>query len=382
MEEFDARTRFLDWALTYDGYRRLAGSPDDLYAVIRVGRDHYERAGEVPRWCGVDLLRGWIFWLARRDQHEGYGHLVMPGFEANRELIAVAGALRDHSDVGPEDLPPVSTSPVWGGPGHAVSIGDLELPPEVAEAVGPYYVYTLRDPRDGTVFYVGKGPGSRILSHVNAVKATGDDATLGSEKVQRIAAILAAGHLVEHLFLRVNIDTEDHAYVVEQAVLDAYAANGLTLSNAVAGHHSDTHGLATLADAVARLGAPPAPSLPAGLVIFMINQNWFQGASDAEVYTATHGHWKVSAQSREKAKVAFGVARGIIRGAYAIDDWYAAPSEGKEGRWGFNGHPSEHAAHYVGTHVRDLTTTAGPESQNPVRLFLNGTLTALVEIPH
>jgi hypothetical protein len=113
--ESDAGTAFLEWALTYDGYRRLAGSPDDLFAVIRVGRDHYERAGEVPGWCGVDFLRAWIFWLARRDHHEGYGHLVMPGFEANRELVAVVTALRDHPDAGPRDLPPQSTASVWGG---------------------------------------------------------------------------------------------------------------------------------------------------------------------------------------------------------------------------------------------------------------------------
>lgn len=375
MTSDDSGTVFLDWALTYDGYRRLASGPDDLTVLVSHGRDAYERTGEVPRWCGVDFLRGWIFWLARRDHFDGYGHLVQHGTGANRELIAVVAALRAHPDAGPEDLPPPSTAAIWGGsePAPLEAAAGGELPPDVAEGLGPYYVYALRDPRDGGVFYVGKGTGPRVISHVAAVKATGDDVTLTSAKVGRIRAILADGYEVEHLLLRVNIPTEEQAYVVEQAVLDGYAANGFELSNAVGGHHSDTHGLATLADALARLGAPPAPPLPEGSVVFIINRKWDQGSSAADVYEATHGHWKIGATSRSKAKVAFGVARGIIRGAYLIDDWYSATGPDQNGRWGFNGTVWEHAPDYIGTHVRDLTQTAGAGSQNPVRLFLSGT---------
>ena len=48
-----------------------------------------------------------------------------------------------------------------------------------------YYVYLLIDPRDGKVFYVGKGKGSRCFDH-----SAKDD---GVEKASRIAAIEAAG---------------------------------------------------------------------------------------------------------------------------------------------------------------------------------------------
>ena len=39
------------------------------------------------------------------------------------------------------------------------------IPYEVAEKVRSY-VYALRDPRDGRIFYVGKGKGARINSHL------------------------------------------------------------------------------------------------------------------------------------------------------------------------------------------------------------------------
>ena len=162
---------------------------------------------------------------------------------------------------------------------------DLDMPPEVAEGVGPYYMYALRDPRDGAMFYVGKGTGSRIVSHLAQVRATGDDASFDSAKVSKIRSIWDEGWEVEHLFLRVRIGTEAEAYMVEQAVLDGYAANKLSLSNIMGGHRSDSHSLASLADAIARLGAAPAPALPAGSVIFLIFRKWTQGMSPADTST-------------------------------------------------------------------------------------------------
>ncbi len=41
---------------------------------------------------------------------------------------------------------------------------DLRIPGEVA-AVLRYYVYALSDPRNGRVFYIGKGIGDRINAH-------------------------------------------------------------------------------------------------------------------------------------------------------------------------------------------------------------------------
>ena len=42
----------------------------------------------------------------------------------------------------------------------------LSIPPDVARHLG-YYVYLYIDPRDGHVFYVGKGQGGRAIAHLS-----------------------------------------------------------------------------------------------------------------------------------------------------------------------------------------------------------------------
>lgn len=54
-----------------------------------------------------------------------------------------------------------------------------------------FYVYTLTDPRDGAVFYVGKGKGLRM--HQHAVEARGDKGRGNRRKIDRIKSIQADG---------------------------------------------------------------------------------------------------------------------------------------------------------------------------------------------
>ncbi len=73
-----------------------------------------------------------------------------------------------------------------------------------------YYVYFLRDPRDETVFYIGKGIGNRIFNHV----ACSLDTELSSDKIERIKEIEASGQKVQHFVLRHGLD-ESAAFEVE-----------------------------------------------------------------------------------------------------------------------------------------------------------------------
>jgi hypothetical protein len=77
----------------------------------------------------------------------------------------------------------------------------LTIPFDTKKALG-FYVYALRDPRNGEVFYVGKGQGERILQHV---AESGKNPKSEKAKLKRISQIESAGNQVEHLFLRTGI---------------------------------------------------------------------------------------------------------------------------------------------------------------------------------
>lgn len=239
---------------------------------------------------------------------------------------------------------------------------------EVAEALG-HYVYALRDPREGQVFYVGKGVGGRIFAHVAAAHSS---PTAEAVKLARIRDIQNSGQEVEHLLLRTGLLTDDDAFVVEQSVIDAYKATGLSLSNLQGGHDSDKYGLATVEAAVARLTAPPAPASPYPIVMFIVNRAWSPSMAPEDVYRITRGHWVIGEPARRKARYVFGVAFGIVRGVYDVDadSWFLSPLPDEERRWGFAGTASVEMGHYIGMNVRHLAPERG--AQNPVRVYLNG----------
>jgi hypothetical protein len=64
------------------------------------------------------------------------------------------------------------------------------LSSEVAERLGPFYVYVLVDPRSAEIFYVGKGTGERLLHHGREADFAAHGRA-GSAKVRRIREIRA-----------------------------------------------------------------------------------------------------------------------------------------------------------------------------------------------
>lgn len=87
-----------------------------------------------------------------------------------------------------------------------------------------YYVYELVDPRDGSVFYVGKGKGRRISQHAVEAKRGG----LGNPfKAERIREIIKAGHSVIERKVHEGLD-EERAYWLERQQIALYGMASLT----------------------------------------------------------------------------------------------------------------------------------------------------------
>jgi hypothetical protein len=247
----------------------------------------------------------------------------------------------------------------------------------VAEQIG-YYVYLLIDPRDGEIFYVGKGIGDRCFAHLDAAaKATAIDLA-EYPKLDRIRAIHGDGDRVLIEVLRHGLD-EATAFEVECAAIDLLRLERLT--NLVSGHGADETGRMSVADINALYGATPVEIDDTHHVVLVrINRLFRRGIDDAALYEATRAWWKVGPQRRDLTSpkaphYAFAVFRGVVRAVYRIDDWVdpsadtIAEDHRRAGRFAFVGQrAADLEAQYVGRDVSAyLRSVRGFSTQNPLR---------------
>lgn len=111
--------RQISWAHTYNAYQRLAGGeagPPALARLLDPAWGEYKRTGRVPDWCGVDLLRGWAFYLTRQDRFGG-GYDLTEGGAKVAEWEAVLERIASHPDGRPEDRPPLRALSIRGPSG-------------------------------------------------------------------------------------------------------------------------------------------------------------------------------------------------------------------------------------------------------------------------
>lgn len=233
-----------------------------------------------------------------------------------------------------------------------------KFPKSVIEKIG-YYVYVLIDPKTDQVFYVGKGKGNRIFSHINGAISS----PLESDKLNKIRSIQSKGLQIKHKIVRHGL-TEKESLEVEASLIDFIGIQQLT--NLVHGHHSDNRGLMNITEVIAQYNAPKiAIKVPAILIV--VNKLFKHGMSDEELYEITCGNW-VLGERRNKAKFAFAVYNGVIRQVYEIQKWkpvFARRKEQKtQQRWKFEGFIAKDLQHYVGSSAEKYITFG---AQNPIK---------------
>ena len=195
------------------------------------------------------------------------------------------------------------------------------------DALNGYYVYTLIDPRDDRVFYVGKGFGNRVFSH-EAESGKSDKSE--KKKLQKIREIEADGFFVKRLIVNWGL-SEEEAFAAEATLINLLSyIPDIQLTNEVAGHH--VHESLTAEEFEQRYGAVPlsAEDIKHSILVIKINKLYRRGMSEAEVYDCVRGFWAASIRSIQERKVryVFGVFNGLIVAVYKPDEWHYAHERG------------------------------------------------------
>lgn len=239
----------------------------------------------------------------------------------------------------------------------------LAFLPGIVPQLG-WYVYALRDPRDGTVFYVGKGRGNRAFQHARS--ATGDRQSRLDTKTGLIREIHFSGHEVIVEIVRHNLPSEAVAFEVETAVIDALqGVERADLRNRVKGHGRDERGWASL-DALQRLAAPAVDipdELRPGLLI-RPREQFRYGMSEPEIWEITRKYWKIRHRPDDYYRYAFCVHDAVVQGVWKITGWDPEASDWTpRQRRGFLGEPAwDLWATYVGGYVGEYLPSQGGQS--------------------
>jgi len=243
---------------------------------------------------------------------------------------------------------------------------ELKIPRAVASKLG-YYVYVYVDPSDESVFYVGKGKGTRALSLLNAAERRRVSST--------IRKVRASGSEPRIDILAHGLPSEDVAFAVEAAAIDLIGIQNLT--NAVRGHTKAKYGRTPLPQLIAFYTQRRA-AIAEPCILIRINKLYHFGMTEAELYDATRSAWKMGPR-KERAQYALAVYEGVVREVYRITKWlpggttFAAQNRGRKakrpGRWEFVGTLAEDSLRqrYVNSYVGHLF----PKGAQTPFLYLN-----------
>lgn len=226
-----------------------------------------------------------------------------------------------------------------------------------------YYVYRLIDPRNGEVFYVGKGKGNRLFSHMKVALDTIELDEV-SDKLQIIREIHSAGLEVIHVVHRHGMD-EATAFEVEAALIDAYPS----ATNVMGGTHSDDFGPMHSKEIIDKYAAQ---EIEFQHKVIMININ--QSKLERNLYDAVRHAWRLNKVKAEKAEYVLAVSNGLVIGVFKPLKWLRTTKENfpdmcndVDNRYGFIGTEAEQNITELYLRRRVPSSYRKKGASNPIR---------------
>lgn len=226
-----------------------------------------------------------------------------------------------------------------------------EFSEAVSERIG-YYVYLLKDPRNDSIFYVGKGKYNRLFQHVQCALENATE----NDKYNLIREIHKGGKEVEHFILRHGLE-EKLSLEIESTVIDLLGIENLT--NSIKGHDTWERGLKTVDEVFQHYDAK-AVTFDEPCIIININRLFTRGITAQKLYDSTRSSWVVGTR-RDKAKYAIASYRGLVREVYEIVKW-----QPNGDRWEFIGKVADDKIRdkYLNQSLENYIKKGG---QNPIR---------------
>ncbi len=189
----------------------------------------------------------------------------------------------------------------------------MRVPRSMSRKLG-YYVYLLVDPRNDSVFYVGKGKGNRALSHLTSTRET--------RRAKIIKEIRARKQEPRIEILAHALDVQT-AFRIESAAIDLIGVS--KLANEQRGWGSAKAGRMPIEQPRA-IYAEKRIEVRRPAILIRINRLYRYGMADNELYDATRGSWRIDPRRAGRAQYAFAVYGGVVREVYAISKWLPAGS--------------------------------------------------------
>lgn len=173
-----------------------------------------------------------------------------------------------------------------------------------------HYIYLYIDPRNDEIFYVGKGRGNRAFSHLKDKKE--------GEKARRINDIRKMGYEPRIEILIHGIESDLEIKKIEASIIDLIGLGNLT--NSIRGHGSREYGRMSI-DQINSIYNANEVGIKEPSILININQSYYYGISEVELYDATRSAWVVG-KDKENAEYAFAVYDGLIKEVYQIVAWF------------------------------------------------------------